>query len=303
MLIACLTPARRPGDAARRAFTLLEAVLVLALTGIVLGIVTGVGIRLQRQLRDTQTRIETGEQLSTVAAILPLDLRGLSPAAGDLRAGEARDSSLELRSTIASAVVCGGAVGSPLLAPFLLSGGRSSAAAALPGDTLWLLADSDSGERWLPTAIRAVRAASGSCPLFAGDAGRMVVDGGHMITADLRDTVPFESGSVARITRPIRYSIYRASDGLWYLGVRTWNSASARFNGVQPLSGPYASPGSGWDNSRIEYFDSLESAVPSGKADTRSVARIEWLVRAGGGTAAAFPRDSARIVIAMRNRQ
>lgn len=299
----CITPERRPGGPAPHGFTLFEAVLVLALTGLVLGIVTAVGIRLQRQLRDTQSRIETGEQLSTVAAILPLDLRGLSPAAGDIRAGEARDSSLELRSTLTSAVVCGGTAASPLLAPFLPSGAGSAIATTLPGDTVWLLADSDSGERWLPTTIRAVRTGSASCTLFAGDAGGMVVDVRHTTTLDLRDTIPFVSGSVVRITRPVRYSLYRASDGFWYLGVRTWNSASARFNGVQPLSGPYASPGSGPDDSRIEYFDGRESVVPSGNVDTRSIARIEWLVRTGGGADAPVPRDSARIVVAMRNRQ
>jgi hypothetical protein len=272
------------------------------LTGLVLGIVSTVGVRLQRQLRDTQARIDTGEQLSAVAAILPLDLRGLSPAAGDVRAGEARDSSLELRSTIATAVVCGGTAATPLLAPFLQSGGRSSGAAIVPGDTLWLLADTEGGERWMSTAIRAVHSGSGSCTPFAGDAGRMVVDVGHVMTLDIRDTLPFVSGSVGRITRPLRYSIYRASDGLWYLGVRTWNSASVEFNGIQPVSGPYAPPGSGPGNSRIEYFDSLDRALPSGISDTRSIARIEWLVR-GGSADAAFPRDSARIVIAMRNRQ
>ena len=47
-------------------------------------------------------------------------------------------------------------------------------------------------------------------------------------------------GIPVRITRPRRYSLYRASDGLSYLGERDWNPGALRFNTIQPVSGPFA---------------------------------------------------------------
>jgi len=48
-------------------------------------------------------------------------------------------------------------------------------------------------------------------------------------------------GAPVRITRPLRYEVYRASDSRWYLGVSTWSAGLSRFATVQPISGPYRS--------------------------------------------------------------
>jgi hypothetical protein len=118
---------------------------------------------------------------------------------------------------------------------------------------------------------------------------------------DVADSIADSSVVLARITRPLRYSLYRAGDGWWYLGIRTWNPATAQFNGVQPTAGPYAPPGR--NGSRIEYFDSAGNAISSGTPDTRGIARIEWLLATvPRGTTPGVP-DSVRIVVAPRNRR
>src|SRR5689334_4137565 len=92
-------PRTRPG------FTLAETMLVLALGAIVLGLVSTIGNNLRRQLAMQATRLSVAEQLGAGAQLLPLDLRAVSPAAGDIV--EARDTALQVRATIGSAIVCG----------------------------------------------------------------------------------------------------------------------------------------------------------------------------------------------------
>lgn len=288
-------------DALRRGFTLLEMLVVLALTSLVLGIVSIVGSRLHRELAGATGQIAAREQLATAAAILPLDLRSLSPPAGDIRQGEARDTALEMRSVIASGATCGGTPTAPNVVPLLAEGGRHVTPSIEPGDTLWILDDGDVGEGWTPIPIRALHSVAGTCGALAIGPGRDVFDSQRLIGVDLRDSITGRTGSFVRITRPIRYSIYRASDGLWYLGLRTWSSGSVQFNGVQPLSGPYDPPGLG--GTRAEYFDSAGNAVTSGALNTRDIARIEWLLRSSASVRGLPVRDSTRLVIAIRNRR
>lgn len=298
--------ARRPPSvnrprSARAGFTLFELVLVLALTGIVLGLVSAIGTRLQRQLADSESHIQTAEQLAVVSALLPLDVRSLSPSADDIRTGEARDSSLELRSIVATAVTCSAAADSLIVAPYLLAGGRQPTFPAQFGDTLWVLVDTDTAESWRAVSIRSVRSMTGACRAVSDAATRSVLDLDHLIGLQLHDSVPADAGSIVRITRPIRYSFYRSSDGHWYLGLRTWNTAVAQFNGIQPLSGPYAPPA--LDATRIEYYDEAGNRLTSGMGDTRSIARIEWLVESESSGGRTPIVDSVRVAVAIRNRR
>jgi hypothetical protein len=114
-----------------------------------------------------------------------------------------------------------------------------------------------------------------------------------------------------RITRPVRYSLYRASDGQWYLGERDWNAASARFNTIQPVAGPFLSAAS--RGLALEYLDSAGASLASPVADTRAVALVRiqltgltrGVTRALGAAAAGLPRrgDTAVIAVALRNRR
>ena len=105
----------------------------------------------------------------------------------------------------------------------------------------------------------------------------------------------------------MRYSIYRASDGDWFLGERDWNAALARFNTVQPIAGPFASAAAG--GIRFAYLDTSGAAIPSPVADGMHVAavRIEArgqtrnIVRAlASGARTGRRMDSVMTVVSLR---
>jgi len=285
----------------RRGFTLIEVIISLVLGALVLGLVFGIGRRLAKQLSGDAQRLAVGEQLASAAEVLPIDLRGLSSVAGDIAPGEARDSSLQLRQLIANALVCGVSGATWTVAPYLGAGGRSVTLGIQDGDTAWLLTDADTGEQWRPVRLRAARRAAGGCGLVADADGAQVFDVAHLWAVDLRDSVVVNAGAIVRVTRPIRFSFYRASDGHWYLGMRSWNTATLEFNGVQPVSGPFEPP-TGARATRFVYFDSNGAPVASGAADTRSIARIEAVLHAEANDTVSA-RDSLVVVAALRNRQ
>lgn len=290
--------ANRPKERHRTAFTLAEVLITLALSALVLGIAVSVGARLQHRLLAESTRLAVDEQLAAAAQLVPLDLRAASAPAGDVV--EARDTSLQLRSTTATGVVCGGSPTSLLVASHLGAGARSVALAATGGDTLWLLVDSDSVERWRPFRLSGARRTAASCPMLDAAAAQLF-DVAQLWAADLRDSASVAPGTFVRTTRPVRYSFYRAGDGHWYLGLHSWNAATARFNLVQPLAGPYASPLTGGTGFR--YFDTSDAALPLGGADGRRVARVEMqLVAESTAPGLRLPSDTERVVVALRNR-
>src|SRR5690242_12814734 len=155
--VPCSNPVGR-----RRAFTLVEVLVTLTLGALVLGIVVSVGARLQHRLLAESTRLASDEQLASAAQLMPLDLRAASVPAGDVV--EARDTSLQLRATTGTGVVCGGSPTSLLVASSLGAGARALALASAPGDTLWLLADGDSIEQWRPYHISGARRVAAACP-------------------------------------------------------------------------------------------------------------------------------------------
>jgi prepilin-type N-terminal cleavage/methylation domain-containing protein len=296
-------------------FTLLEMIVALAVGGVVLALVSTIAFRQQRFFAAFGDMTAVNLQLGETAAILPIDLRGISSVAGDIRAGEARDSSLEFRATIGAAVVCDTMVGGVVLAPAVRGSAASTAFATPPqtGDTAWILSVADSVERWVPHRVAASGATSGGA----------CVAGGPVVIGDARTyprmSLALESGAALRdviampmrITRPVRYSLYRSSDGSWYLGERDWNNASQKFNTIQPVAGPFLSASSGGLSFR--YVDSLGAAVPPGASDTRSIALVQitlrsqtaHVVRAPGFAVAANGRhvDSIVAAVFLRNRR
>lgn len=282
---------RRP----RQAFTLAEVLVTLSLSALVLGVAVSVGARLQHRLLAESTRLAVDEQLASATQLVPLDLRAASPPAGDV--AEARDTSLQLRATNGAGVVCGGSPTSLVVASYLGAGARALALAATAGDTLWLLADGDSVEQWRPFRLSGARRVASACPVLDAAAAQLF-DVAHLWAADLRDSTSVTPGTFVRITRPVRYSFYRAGDGHWYLGVHSWNAATARFNLVQPLAGPYASPLTGGTGFR--YFDASDDALALGGADGRHVARVE--MQLVGEPTPPGVTDTERVVVALRNR-
>lgn len=293
----------------RRGATLIELLVTTIVGGIALTLVAAICVRQQRIIGDLQHGTALAGQLRDASTILPIDLAGIGSAAGDIR--EAADTAIEIRSTIASAVVCDTARGAIVLAP-AVSGASTFAGLATPiaaGDSAWLLF-ADSAESWRPMRVMSVSSSHGGRCHPAGPA----LDAASLVTP--RTVLMLDSiadagwiGAPLRVTRPVRYSLYRSTDG-WSLGEREWNTTTLRFNTVQPISGPYLSPSNG--GIRFTYFDSTATPLPSPVVDPRAIAFIRVDVRgqtrnatrAVGAAGASVARvDSSSTVVLLRNRR
>lgn len=301
---------RRP----RRGVTLIELLVVLIVGGIALGLVASISLHEQRMIEDLAQASAISGQLRDASSILPIDLRGLDPGAGDIRTGQAGDTAIELRATIGSAVVCDTAPRSLVLAPAGSGSGTfgSFRTSVRAGDTAWLYVPTDTSDEWRPFSIAYVSgAAAGGCvgaaPQLA-DSDRALRR--MKIVLDAPPSLNGALGFPLRITRPMRYSLYRASNGLSYLGEKDWNDARRRFNIIQPVSGPFLA--ATFQTPAFRYLDSAGNALATPVADLSSVALIQvdlraqtpgW-VRALGAAATVGARgDSMSIVVLLHNRR
>jgi prepilin-type N-terminal cleavage/methylation domain-containing protein len=296
----------------RRGVTLVELLVALMVGGIALGLVASISVREQRIFADLADGAALSGQLRDASAILPIDLRAAATRAGDVR--EARDTSVELRGTIASAIICDSVGQTLALAPSAagvqtFSGFETSIDV---GDTAWVLSPTDSTGDWLPYRISAVAAvAPGNCAATGprlNDSGQRASRVGMTLAgASSLGTI---IGLPIRVTRPLRFSVYRASDGFWYLGERDWSTANQRFNTIQPVSGPFLSPASG--GLMFHYQDSTGAALATPVVDPRTIALVRVdlkgqtrnAARALGSAASTGKRvDSSTIFISIRNRR
>src|SRR6185503_4771605 len=208
-----------------------------------------ISLRQRRVLIDLADAAALSIQLRDAADILPIDLRALSATAGDIR--EATDTSLEIRATIASAVVCDSIPNGVVLVP-AVANALTFAGYGTPidiGDTAWVLAVRDSAEAWTPRRIVAIATiAPGRCAALGPSLDSVALEMRRPTLGLEGATDAAVVGMPIRVTRARRYSTYRAADGRWYLGARDWNAVALRFNSIQPVCGPFLSL-------RFLYFD------------------------------------------------
>jgi prepilin-type N-terminal cleavage/methylation domain-containing protein len=297
--------------APRRGFTLIELLVSMIVAGVVLTLLTLTGLRQQRLLGDLLEDASLAGQLREASALLPIELRALGSAAGDVR--EARDTALEIRGTIASGVVCDTLRGSLVLAAAAADADTytSYATAIQAGDTAWLYAPADGGDVWLPRAVVSVGSIAGAqCGLRGPSLSADIAARPRTVIA-LDSAVGFIAiGRPLRVTRPLRLSLYRSADGSWNLGERDWNASTQRFNTIQPVAGPFlAARDAGL---ALAYLDSNGLALPTPVTDPRAVAAIAFTLRGqtrvavralGAATRAGNRVDSARAVVLLRNRR
>jgi prepilin-type N-terminal cleavage/methylation domain-containing protein len=268
----------------RAGFTLPEILIALACAAVVCAAIAAIALRQQRLFGELADDAAVTGRLREVIATLPIDLRAVSPAGGDIR--EAHDTALEIRATIASAVVCdtvGGASGrSAILGPAVAGAETYAAflATVAAGDTAWLLDARDTIEQWIPRRVTSVSTTTTSRCASGGP----VLSGAPFATTSLAlDTLaPARPGSAIRVTRPVRYSLYKSSDGSWQLGARDWNATTARFNTIQPVAGALLPPpGRGLV---FSYFDSGGVAVSNPGSTSAGLALIHIAARAQART-------------------
>lgn len=306
----------------RAGFTLIELLISLVLGGLVSAAIVTLLLRQQRFYNSTNELINTRQQLRQAVAMLPSDFRGISSSVGDISA--MTDSSLDFRSVFGASVSCAvdGAGGWVSTVPrVLLKGSTMTSWAVLPsvGDSVAVYNDSTStgvrDDSWTPVQITQVQAKTGNvndgCPTASGLAQLADLTASNpSYKLTILPKVPNISvGASLRFFRRVHYSLYRAADNQWYLGYYDCKTGRVPVcNALQPIAGPfqpYATPTSGASGVQFAYYDSTGAVT----AVRTNVARISLVVRGQGagqidlsGAGATTFRDSARVEVALRNR-
>jgi len=306
---------------ARRGFTLLELIVATALAALV-GSTLMMTLRRQERFYSSATEVmQVRAQLRDAADVLAADIRSAAVARYGLPL--MTDSAMELFTTIGSSVVCTVPAGKILFLPppRLASGTVLTSLLATPdtGDLALIYAmpagEPDSG-RWVESRIAAfaTRSVSSSCPAPTGftSGADAVGQAGYAVTLASPPPSSVRKGSPVRFLRRARYSLYRSSDGQWYLGFRRCNAVGPSVCGtIQPVSGPYLPyerQGGNSSGLAFRYFDSAGGEVVDALLSP-AISRIDVVLR--GETARAVSlagdarlryRDSAIVSVSPRNR-
>lgn len=292
--------------ATHRGFTLVELIASLVVGGVVFGSFAIVVAQQERVHARLGHRIRARSQAVEGLAALMGELRALSPAAGDIPPGAARDSAVEFRATVGTLTVC------TTRDRVLVSAFASFVTPPEPGDTAWAYTASDSGAGWRPLAITEVSAMPADEPVAcATPVAVLGVDkprrANARVALGLSEPPPdtLLDGTAVRVTRRLRYSLYRAPDGRWYLGRREWSAARSRFETIQPVGGPYRPYSfAGSSGLELRYFDRTGAEVPSGASETDRIAKITATLRAlppPTDSGVQERRDVTSITVALRN--
>jgi prepilin-type N-terminal cleavage/methylation domain-containing protein len=276
----------------RRGTSLVELLVALALAGVLLAAATGSMLRQQRAARWVGVLGAAESQASHAVRLLPDEIALLDAAAGDVVPAQASDSAVELRTVVASSIACDSATSVVTLAPDAGTapplGGVARAIAA--GDTLWYRPDSTS---WRARTVVAASRVTGGCV-------RPVAQNAVTTRLTLDGPMNVGGGTPLRVTRHERWVVYRASDGRWYLGVRDWNAASARFNASQPVAGPFVRALRTGERTGFRFYDSLGNTLLPDGTNERSIARVRVTALSAvglSGVADTVRRDSADAVL------
>lgn len=248
----------------RAGLTLVELLVALFLTGVVMGTATLSVLRQQRTRRHIGALAEADRQLSATMSVLAEELGHLDRDAGDLAAGEVRDTVIQARSPVLSSISCAPSRASVTLIPdsgvHRITGGVATPRA---GDTLWWLGDTT----WRGAEITGSTVRDAACAPSART-GRTT-----NLTLSGADSIP--AGAPLRVTRQTRYGLYKSGDGTWQLAVREWTGTG--FAAPQPVAGPLLL--SGTRRSGFRYFDAAGSELAS-PANAEQVTRIRFVAHA-----------------------
>jgi len=318
---------RRTGAAARRrppaGITLVELLVAATLGLLVLSAASALFVGQLRAFSRTHGAMAAQRDLRLGLALLPMDLRGASRRDGDLI--DLKETEVELRATVASSVVCtasGTGKTDLVLPPPNMPDVALTAyfSTPRPGDTVKVLIRREQGgvgDEWLTAAVgpdslqTAGAAAGGLCTSATALPLRLHLRWPTGTAAYPADTLALVvPGMPVRVLRRVRYALYQAPSGRWYLGFSE-RQGDGTWSAREPIAGPYdaatAPTGSGV---RFAYFDTTGVPLAAPVADPRRVGRIDLTlrartaVRAGSGTArdSVIARDSALVRVALRNR-
>ena len=304
-----------PVNRSRVAFTLIELTVAATLAGIV-GAALMLTLRRQERFYASAAEImRTRSDLRDAADVLVTDIRGAAVSRYGLPL--MTDTAVELFTTLGNAVVCATPTGRTL---FLPPGLTSLLASPDTGDLALLYsipAGNPDSAVWVESRISAFasRSLSTSCPASTGFSSALDATAGrtgYALTLSVTPPPDVRRGAPVRFIRRARYSLYKSSDGEWYLGYRRCNVIGPSVCAtIQPVSGPYlphTRTGASSAGISFRYFDGGGAEVFDVSHST-SVTRIDVILR--GETARAVSlagdarqryRDSAIVTVSPRNR-
>lgn len=298
----------------RRAFSLVELVVVLTVLGVVGAAIGMLLVRQQRFYRGAGETLNAREGVRDALAVLAGDIRGLA-VADTVRL--LTDSAIEMFSSIGTSTVCQITDDTHAGLPPATSVTALTSLLTQPdtGDLALFYratADSSHWERHRVAGFSASALTSTCPPSSALSSSDDVAAGaqGYQLTLQSPLSANVLPGAPVRFVRRGRYSLYRAADGDWYLGYRRCNAlGSLTCGAIQPLSGPYRrySTDHGATGILFEYFDAQGNRLGPG-ASPLALARVDVTARAQSRQQLVIegrrstPGDSAIISIAVRNR-
>jgi len=289
---------------------------VLTILGLIGATMAALLVRQQRFYRGAGELLFAREGVRDAMEVLATDIRGIA-VADTVRL--LADSAMEMFSSMGSSIVCLSTAEGQVGLPPTSSAGNTLTSIVTQPDTgdlaLFYRATSVEGSHWERHHIPAFSARSldSTCPESSGfSSAADVVAGaqGFQVTLDAPLSSDIRPGAPVRFIRRGRYSLYRASDGDWYLGYRRCNALGPSACGaIQPLSGPYRRYSSDPNETGLlfEYFDAEGSRLVAGSSPLE-LARVDVTARAESRHRLSVdgrqstPGDSATVSIAIRNR-
>lgn len=322
---------RHPGRRRRAGYSLVEVLIALTILGIVGAALIATITRQQQFYRDTSESLVVRRELRSGAALLPVELRGVSRDGLRDDTGtwpdiqEVTERYVKFNATIGSSVICekgGGSFSQFYLPATNLANHTLTAWYERPaaGDTVAVFDEGSltgaEDDEWRYAVITNVHSDAAGCvgsPLMDAvldapalkprwritiDPASVKASPGFAGGAGLPSTI--QTGAVVRFLRPVHYELYQPSGSpRWFLGY------SQRLNGawtaLAPVAGPYRAPAN--DGLRFQYYDTL-GAVNNNRT---AIARIDVLLKGEGERAVLRSRngvpfrDSLMFRIAVRN--
>lgn len=310
-------------------FTLIELMIVVSLLAIIGTMLTSLLVRQQRFHRAVTNITDARARMRDVATIIPTDLRSISTAGGDILA--ITDTTMQFRAFIGASVLCKFATTTIIdLPPRKLESGNvltSWINPPAPNDIAYLYNDGTKAgnvdDQWDPVRITDTTSATDAtwCPVAnvpayttAGDVSARRY---RLTLATAPDQAKVGVGAPIRFAREVRYSVYEAADGQWYVGYQRCvphatygqlGTCGAR----EVLAGPVL-PGTGSSTTSGLYFlyYKRDGTAVTAVAATDTIARIvvgirttsESLLKAttkiGGSISGG---DSLKFTVGIRNR-
>ena len=283
----------------RRGYTLIEILIVLVILGVVGSAILGLLDRQRGFYRGVNETAGVRRELRGGASLLPMEARSISTVGGDVQAMDA--TSFEFRATIGSGVACALGAQSVVLPPVDLAHHTLTAIYSPPaaGDQIFVFdegtdpgAKDDAWRQYTVSSVSTTNAQCGGAPFTdpVADAGKPRI--ALAVTAGIASTI--QVGAVVRILRPVRYSLYEAASGRWYLGFEEQQGGA--WSTVEPVSGPYvASTGGAGSGLQFAYFDTLGVST----TDASRLGRVDVALRGSGDMSG--QSDSLLFRIGIRN--